>query len=220
MISILIITKKRCEEQDKEGYDLLFETDENLSTKKNDFSNHKGDDVGEIDHTSHQRREDIQQNENHETENTKEGTDDQKKKPENVSTEERHSSKYGRHKKDADCEFEHISIQSKDEFPQHVNHEADNTKEGKNEDKMEDTSHLMSEELLIMQAYEIEDDTLTIDIFKEYGDHIRVTIKANGEEIIETTGNTPEEEVVEEVNFLLKELHLKAETVINEKCPK
>ena len=101
-----------------------------------------------------------------------------------------------------------------------MNHEANNAKEGNNEDKREDTSHLMSEELLIMQAYEIEDDTLTIDIFKEYGDHIRVTIKENGEEIIETTGNTPEEEVVEEVNFLLKELHLKAETVINEKCPK
>ena len=131
-----------------------------------------------------------------------------------------HLSKYGGCKRDADGEFEHVSNQSKDELPKHVNHEANNAKEGNNEDKREDTSHLMSEELLIMQAYEIEDDTLTIDIFKEYGDHIRVTIKENGEEIIETTGNTPEEEVVEEVNFLLKELHLKAETVINEKCPK
>ena len=67
--------KKRCEEQDKQGYDLLFESEhENIEEEDKDK-----DDDNEFNQTSKTGQEEPPQNENHETDNTNEMKEEEKR---------------------------------------------------------------------------------------------------------------------------------------------
>jgi hypothetical protein len=91
------------------------------------------------------------------------------------------------------------------------NDSADIIKEAddQNQDEEDDTDQEEYEdEIVMMQTYE-ENGNNIISIFKETGNCIKVTCKADGEEVIEATEVENEEDLLEEVNFFLKLLSLK-----------
>ena len=67
-------------------------------------------------------------------------------------------------------------------------------------------------EIITVQSHE-KDGNCIIDIFKEKGNFIRVTIPPEGEEQIEATEIGNEKDLLDEVNFILKTVKVKAEQV-------
>ena len=68
------------------------------------------------------------------------------------------------------------------------------------------------EEIITVQSYE-KDGNCIIEIFKEKGNFIKVTLTPEGEEEIVATEIENEEDLLDEVNFIPKTVHLKAEQV-------
>jgi hypothetical protein len=72
------------------------------------------------------------------------------------------------------------------------------------------------DEYVIVRGYE-EGGLYILDLWKEHGNNIKVTISPDGEEEIYATDVTNEEEILEEVNLLMEQFFLDAEAVKDDK---
>ena len=166
--------KKRCQDEDKQGYELLFDSEENNSNKtiqdlnKSNPNNTKGSCKDENENVADIHLEDIadQDAELSETRNSERQTN------------------IGELEKENDI---NLNMENKVKGTEDVNPEDD-----------------YEDEYVIVRGYE-EGGLYILDLLKEHGNNIRVTISPDGEEEIYATDVTNEEEILDVVDLLMEQ---------------